>query len=197
MSDVSRREAVRALAMAILGAGVVDRLAAQDAHHLVEQAMAAGGGAYTPTTLSAHEFQTLERLTELIIPAENGGPGAIQAGVAAWIDMVAGTNDRLKKIYVDGLAWMDTAMKTRGADDFLRATPEQQTALLDVIAFKKNASPELQPGIDFFIWARRMTVDGFYTSRVGMREIYLGNSPQFTFTVPQEAIDYALKRSGL
>ena len=44
-------------------------------------------------------------------------------------------------------------------------------ALVDVIAFKKNSTPELAPGIEFFTWVRRMTVDGFYTSRVGMRDI--------------------------
>ena len=77
------------------------------------------------------------------------------------------------------------------------ATPEQQTQLLDAIAFKKNASPALTPGIEFFTWARRLTVDGFYTSRIGMRDIYLGNSPQGAFTVPAESLDYALKRSGL
>jgi hypothetical protein len=34
------------------------------------------------------------------------------------------------------------------------ATPEQQTALLDLIAFKKNASPELDTGIQFFARSR-------------------------------------------
>lgn len=197
MSDISRREAVRTLAMAILAAGVVDKLAAQDVHQMAAQAAAASGGAYPPTALSAHEYQTLERLTDLIIPVENGAPGAVQAGVAAWIDLLAGTNDRLKKIYVDGLAWIDAAMKSRGADDFLSGSLEKQTELVDLLAFKKNASPELTPGIEFFTWARRMTVDGFYTSRVGMPDIYKGNSPQAAYTVPQDAIDYALKRSGL
>ena len=42
-----------------------------------------------------------------------------------------------------------------------------------------------------------MTVDGFYTSRVGMRDVYLGNSPSATFVVPAESLEYALKRSPL
>ena len=197
MSDISRRDAVRALAMAIVSAGLVDKLAAQEVHQMVGQAAAAAGGAYTPTAFSAHEYQTLERLTDLIIPVDHGAPGAVQAGVAGWIDLLAGTSDRLKKIFTDGLAWLDTTMASRGAADFLGATIDQQTQLLDAIAFKKNASPALTPGIEFFTWARRLTVDGFYTSRIGMRDIYLGNSPQGAFTVPAESLDYALKRSGL
>ena len=88
-------------------------------------------------------------------------------------------------------------MKERGAADFVAATPAQQTALLDRIAFRRNRSPELDPGIDFFILARRMTADGFYTSAIGMRDIYPGNSPQASFTVPAAAIDHVLSRSPL
>jgi hypothetical protein len=43
-----------------------------------------------------------------------------------------------------------------------------------------------------------MTVDAFYTSEIGIRDIdYRGNSPSATYTVPVESIEYALKRSGL
>ena len=43
-----------------------------------------------------------------------------------------------------------------------------------------------------------MTVDAYYTSPVGIKEVgYMGNKALKEFTVPQEAIDYAVKRSGL
>jgi hypothetical protein len=42
-----------------------------------------------------------------------------------------------------------------------------------------------------------MTVDGYYTSRVGMKDVYLGNTALAAFTVPQEAVEYALRKSGL
>ena len=84
----------------------------------------------------------LERLTDLIIPVEDGKPGALAAGCAAWIDMISSENDRLKSIYNTGFAWLDQAMKTRGAADFVSATPAQQTELLDVIAYRRNESPK-------------------------------------------------------
>ena len=43
----------------------------------------------------------LERLTDLIIPVENGAPGALAAGAPAWIDMISSENDRLKSIYAE------------------------------------------------------------------------------------------------
>jgi gluconate 2-dehydrogenase gamma chain len=155
-------------------------------------------GAYTPKALSDHEYKTLVRLTDLIIPVENGKPGAVAAGAAAWIDMLASENSQIKDIYTKGIAWLDAASGKRGATDFLSATTEPQTALLDQIAYPRNSSPELDPGIQFFTWARRMTVDAFYTSEIGIADIdYRGNHPQATYQEPTEGIAYALKRSGL
>ena len=197
MSDLSRRDVLRRLAIAFTAAGTLDRVAAQEVHHLTAQAQA-GTDAYTPRTLTPHEYATLERLTDLIIPVENGAPGALAAGAAAWIDMISSENDQLKRTYKDGLAWLDGAMKSRGAADFVSAAPAQQTALLDLIAYRRNDSPELAPGIQFFTWARRMTVDAFYTSEIGIRDIdYRGNRPMASYPAPTEAIEYALKRSGL
>jgi len=194
MSDITRREALNRLAVAFAAAGALDHLAAAEAHAAIEQATA-GGGPYTPKALTGHQFLTLSRLTDLIIPVEDGRPGAVQAGVPAWIDSLLEVNAELRARYTDGLTWIDKTMQARHGSDFLMATPEQQTGLLDQIAYQKNRSPELDPGIDFFILLRRMTVDGFYTSPIGMRDIYPGNTPLGEFTVPQEALDYVLSRS--
>ena len=67
--------------------------------------------------------------------------------------------------------------------------------MLDLIAYRKNAA-ELGPGVHFFEWARMMVVDAFYTSKVGIKDVgYMGNKGMAKFEIPQEAIDYALKRS--
>ena len=117
---------------------------------MTSQAAAAAGGAYTPKTFTAAQYRTLERLTDLIIPVENGAPGALAAGAPAWIDMISSENDELKASYAKGFAWLDGAMKTRGAADFVSASQADQTALLDLIAYRRNASTELTPGIEFF-----------------------------------------------
>jgi hypothetical protein len=195
MSEISRRDALRRLGLALMATGALDRLSAQEVHHLTAEAQAAATGPYTPKSFTATEFRILERLTDLIIPVENGAPGALAAGCAAWIDMISSENDQLKKIYKDGFAWVDGAMKTRGAASFIEATSEQQTALLDQIAYRRNQSPELTPGIEFFTWVRRMTVDAFYTSEIGIKDIdYRGNRPMGSYPEPTEQIAYVLKR---
>ncbi len=196
MSEITRREALQRLALAIAAAGAIDALDAREAHAAAGQAAAATGGKYAPKALSAHEFATLERLTDLIVPADDK-PGALQAQVAPWIDTLLNVNADLKAKYSTGLAWLDAAIAANGATDFVTATPAQQAALLDVIAYRRNRTPENGVGVDFFVLARRMTCDGFYTSTLGMRDVYLGNTPQAAFVVPQAAIDHVMSRSPL
>ena len=194
MSDISRRDVLRRLALALTAAGTLDRLSAQEVHQIAGQ----GQGPFEPRAFTDHEFRTLERLTDLIIPVENGKPGALAAGCAPWIDTISSENDELKVVYKEGFAWLDAAMKRRGDEDFLSAAPSRQTAMLDLIAYRRNETPELEGGIRFFTWVRRMTVDAFYTSEIGIRDIdYRGNSPMGSYSRPTEAIAYALERSGM
>jgi gluconate 2-dehydrogenase gamma chain len=190
MSDTTRRDMLGAIAAMAL-AGPVEVASAQHVH----QAVAADtktAGAYRPKALNAHEFATLKILCELIVP------GASKGGAAEFIDLLSSQNPQMSAIYTGGLAWLDRAMTRQYSTDFLSAKPEDRTAMLDAIAYRKNETPALAPGIRFFVWARRMTVDAYYTSAAGIKEIgFKGNGARKEFTVPQEAIDYAVKRSGL
>ena len=196
MSEITRRDVLQRVAAAIMAAAAIDTLDAHETHLAAHQAAAAAGGQYVPKALSAKEFATLERLTDLIIPADDK-PGAIQAGVAPWIDTLLNVNAELKAKYTTGLAWLDTTSAANGAKDFASARPAQQAALLDVIAFRRNSTPENAAAVDFFVLARRMTCDGFYTSAIGMRDVYMGSLPQASFVVPQAAVDYVINRSPL
>ena len=193
MSEITRRQALGHLATAFAAGAAIDHWLATELHAQLRSA----GATATPKALSAQQFRTLERLTDLIIPVENGKPGALQAGVAVWIDALLNVNEELKSRYVAGLAWLDRTMTTEHGTAFVSLTAAQQTALLDVIAFTEHRTPDNAPGVDFFILARRMTVDGFYTSRIGMRDIYQGNTALAQFTVPAASLEYALKKSGL
>jgi len=197
MSDYSRRDLLRNVALAVVSTEAIN---AQDGRHVHEMAAAHGtakSGSYQPKALTAHQYATLERLTDLIIPPEGKSPGAAAAGAAAWIDMLSSENERLADIYTGGLTWLDHAMQARSERNFVDASPAEQTALLDLIAYRKNDSPDLGPGIRFFDWARRMTVDAFYTSKIGIEDLdYRGNTAMAKYEVPVEAIQYALRRSG-
>ncbi len=202
-TDYSRRDLLRriggALSLAAAGPMILPAQDAQHVHQAIADDKAAQPGPYRPKALTAHEYATLDRLSGLILPADQHSPGAIEAGAAAFIDFLCAASDEMLAIYTGGIAWLDDTMRRRaGGQDFLSAPPAQQTALLDLIAWRKNRSPEWNPGIDFFTWARRMVVDAYYTSPIGFKELgYMGNSAMSSFSVPAEAVEYVMKRSPL
>jgi gluconate 2-dehydrogenase gamma chain len=201
--DYSRRDLLRrigaTMSLAAAGQMVLPAQDAQHVHQAVAADQAAQTGPYRPKALTAHEYATLERLSGLILPADEHSPGAAEAGAPAFIDFLCAASDEMLAIYTGGIAWLDDAMRRRAQDqDFLSAPATQQTALLDLIAWRKNQSPELNPGIHFFSWARRMVADAYYTSPLGFKDLgYMGNKAMSSFSVPQEAVDYVMKRSPL
>lgn len=194
--DVSRRELLSGLAASIF-AGPFAAEAAQHAHNMVVEEKKTTG-VYKPKLFNPHEYATVRRLAELIIPADEKSKGAVEAGAPEFIDLLCSNNAELASIYRGGVAWLDRQMERRHRAPFVKAAPAAQTAMLDLIAYRKNDGPELGPGIVFFDWVRKMVVDAYYTSPVGVRELgYMGNKGMTTFQVPAEAIAYALKKSGL
>jgi gluconate 2-dehydrogenase gamma chain len=195
IQDVSRRDLLR-ITLTTLGVSVVNAEAAQHVHQAVADVKKSGR--YKPKFFNEHEYKTLEKLADLIIPADEHSPGALAGGAPEFIDFLSSQSPELAEIYTGGLAWLDHQMNKTYSATFIGAAPEQQTAMLDLIAYRKNTSPELGPGVQFFTWVRNMTVDAFYTSKVGMDDLgYMGNGAMSEFHVPAEAIEYALKRSGL
>ena len=64
------------------------------------------------------------------------------------------------------------------------------------MAAERSDTPgELGPGVSFFAWVRRMTVDAYYTSPSGSADVgYQGNQVLDRFEVPSEAIDLVNRR---
>jgi gluconate 2-dehydrogenase gamma chain len=201
MEDVSRRDLLRVIGSSMVlttsGSGVLSPALAQHVHAAMAEAKSLSGGAdYQPKCFTRHNFLTLKKLADLIIPADEHSPGASDAGAAEFIDFLSSRNADLAGIFNGGFAWVDDYMHRKHGADFLSAKPEQQTALLDLLAYRKNAIPETAPGRRFWVWVRNMVVDAYYTSPAGVKDIgYMGNTVVASFSVPREAVDYALKRS--
>jgi len=193
MSDgvrTTRRETLAAIAAMAL-AGPLEMAEAQHVHQATAADTKAAGGLYAPKALTRHEFDSLRALCEVIVP------GAAKGNAAEFIDLLSSQNPEMAAIYTGGLAWLDEAMKRYHNADFLTSRAEDRTAMLDKLASRNNKAPELAAGTRFFYWTRRMTVDAYYTSAAGIKELgYMGNKGMTEFKVPQAAIDYAVKRFG-
>lgn len=191
MSERTRRDLLRDLALAASTAGLTVA-EAQHVHTAAANEKQAAGGVYKPRAFTPAEYATLQRLCGLIFP------GSLEGGAPEFIDLLSSKNPQLQAIYTGGIGWLDHQMNARYGASFNAAKPDQQTAMLDLIAYRKNETPELAPGILFFDWIRKMTADAYYTSKPGIAELgFMGNKGMAKFDVPAEAVEYALKRSGL
>ncbi len=94
--------------------------------------------------LTAEQYATLEALTEAIIPADERSPGAKQARVADYIDLLLSEADETRRQqWTDGLAALDADATARFGKPFLKLDAAQvETVLTD--ASKNENAPALQ-----------------------------------------------------
>ena len=193
----TRREILRNIAASVTLGGLSAE-AAQHVHQHTAEVKKKAAGVYKPRLLNAHEFATVRRLAEVIIPADDVSGSAVEAGAPEFIDLIASHNEELGAQITGGVAWLDRMSEKRFRKAFVQSDAADQMAMLDVIAFRKNAGPETGQGIAFFDWMRQLTSDAFYTSPVGIKDIgFKGNKGMTTFVIPAAAIEHATKRSGL
>jgi len=185
---LDRRQALRTLAFGGIGAvaapawaetlAEIARAHADHAHTAV--AAAAEAAPWAPKVLNAHQNETVVLLSEMIIP-QTDTPGAKAAKVNEFVDLVLDdANETERKQFLNGLAWMDGRSQELFGADFVGAAPEQQTALLTIVASPKNKAFEDQVGIDFFKAIKALTITGYYTSEIGMKQ-ELGDDGQLFF----------------
>ncbi len=221
--DPSRRDILRTAALTVTAiAGKPWNLeAARHVHAAVREEQKSGS--YRPKFFNEHEYATVGKLSELIVPADETSGSARDAGAPEFIDLLCSRNAELAGIFTGGLAWLDAVMKTRGSESFIEAKEEQQKAMLDaLVTAERNLAEEksrglsyeetkhyegfgsyglqpptdLGPGHHFFNWVRKMTVDAFYTSEIGIKDVaYIGNQVRESYDVPRESLEYALRRS--
>ena len=182
-NSVSRRDILRTLAVGAVGGSVLQVIpakAAEYAHQTVHNEKAASpAGKYAPKFFSSHQYETLATLCDTIIPKDDKSGGAVEAGAPEFIDLLTGENEDYQLSLGGGLMWLDGFCSDRYSNVFLDCTPPQRKEVLDLIAFRKNAKQDLalSQGVAFFAFLRKLTCDGFYTSKIGIADLqYIGNT---------------------
>ncbi len=146
-----------------------------DALHAAEVCRAIHAGPAEPYRLRffrPDENELLDALMEMIIPADAHSPGAGQARVSLFADwMVSHAPAATQQEWRAGLKRMnEEARKTSRAE-----------------ALAKAAAGEAHPQSDlhrFFIRLKQMTVDGYYTTEIGLHQDleYKGNDHLLKFS---------------
>jgi len=174
---MKRRDAVGALAMAALTAAFKWTPAeAARATTFARNAMNAKTP-FAPAFFTPHELDTVRVLADLVIPRDERSGGATDAGVPEYMDFMLNDRPDGQTPMRGGLAWLDNECYERFGKTFVAATPIEQTAVLDDIAWPKKAKPEMSQGVAFFNMFRDMTASGFWTSKMGVTDLdYQGNT---------------------
>lgn len=118
-------------------------------------------GFFTP-----EENELIDQLMEMIIPADGHSPGAHAAQVSLFADLMVATSD--------------DAVKTRWRNG-LRLVREEAASSSLAAALAKASVNEGDPQNElerFFAILKRMTVNGYYTSKIGIHQDlqYQGNT---------------------
>jgi hypothetical protein len=167
---MNRRELLTQLALAAGGTLV----------SAVAEAALRGAALHVPPAQSA--LQPLERelvrqLAELILPRTDT-PGAIDAGVPAFIDQIVSNwySPQEREIFREGLASLDVFCRQAWSRPFTECDPEQQTKALSAAedssrGYEETSGRRIRDVPDeqspFFYKLKLLTVLGYYTSEVG------------------------------
>src|SRR5688572_395713 len=182
-NNIDRRTALKQIAVGGVVIATVPMTGnALDQQHLHTTAAtaspAAAAAAWKPLLFNAHQNETVTILSELIIPTTDT-PGAKAAKVNEFIDlMLSEEDDATKRNFLRGLMWIDKKSNELYAANFKDATAEQQNALLVTLSSGKNSSLEDQLGVEFFNTMKAYTINGYYTTEIGLiKELgYKGNT---------------------
>ena len=160
--DITRREAVRRLALLLGGTASASTVAAV----LSGCEAAPPPPDWAPTVLSEEQLDVLTVVVDRILPPTDT-PGAAEAGVPAYIDglmdrwVEPGEQERVR-------AGLDALAAGEGGTPFLDASPEEQVALLErldreaVVARASGVTP-----LPTFGLIKEWTLAGYYTSEIG------------------------------
>jgi gluconate 2-dehydrogenase gamma chain len=180
---VTRRDILKTLAMGAVGGSVLQIIpaeAAEYAHQMVRKEKdASPGGKYAAKYCSARQYEMLTSLCDSIIPKDDHSGGAVEAGAPEFIDLLTSENEDYQLKLGGGLLWLDNFCIDRYDKVYLECTPQQRQEVLDLIAYRRNAKQDraLSQGVAFFAFLRKLTCDGFYTSKIGIADLqYIGNT---------------------
>lgn len=129
-----------------------------------------------PKAFTTDAFAALEALVEAILPADDRSPGAREARVADYIDLlVSETGGEFATRWSSGLDALDAAAVSRFGRSFTALGPAAADAIMSQLA-GGEAAPAT-PLEQFFVMAKQATIHGYYTSEIGIHQElqYQGN----------------------
>lgn len=134
-----------------------------------------------PRTLTADQLNLVAHLSDMICPADDGGPSATDVAVPdvidEWVSAPYSSQQNDRVLILNGLQWLDDEAGRRFNKSFIEANASEQIKIIDDIAFEAKASePQFEHAVFFFAKLRTLVFGGYFTSPEGTDDIgYMGN----------------------
>lgn len=139
--------------------------------------------------LTEYELETIAVLVDLILPANAEFGSASDAGVVDFIEFIVKDMPNNQLPIRGGLAWLDTHSNKLYNKVFKDLSVDEQKAICDSIAFPGKTAPELIHGEKFFTRMRNLTMTGYFTSEMGIKDLgYKGNTPGVWDGIPEDVL---------
>lgn len=176
-TGITRRDALKAVAVGVGAVASFPGLSeAAWAQALAVRQQASAQPATGLRFFTAAEHTIVDTLSEIVIPADERSPGARAAKVADFIDyLLSGVDNDEQRVWREGLAALNRTTASRWKRAFVECTADQQTAVLtEIAAREKSPRSSLER---FFVQLKERTIQGYYTSEIGIHEElrYKGN----------------------
>jgi gluconate 2-dehydrogenase gamma chain len=135
------------------------------------------------------EMASITVLADIIIPRDAVSGSATDAKVPAFIEFIVKDQPEHQTPMRGGLRWLDLQSLKRFEKPFTGLDASQQLEIVNDIAYPNKAKSEHKSGVSFFNLMRNLTMSGFYTSEIGVKDIgYIGNRPNQWNGVPDEVL---------
>jgi hypothetical protein len=142
-----------------------------------------------PDFFTKHEMRTITVLGDIIIPKDNISGSASDAKVPEFIAFIVKDMPEHQTPMRGGLKWLDVQCRNGYGNVFVDCSKREQLEMVEAIAYPGKAKPEMQPGVAFFNRMRSLTASGFYTTKMGIKDIgYKGNHPTQWKGVPADVL---------
>ncbi|MGF1672039.1 MAG: gluconate 2-dehydrogenase subunit 3 family protein [Balneolaceae bacterium] len=194
MADkMSRREAIKAITLTTVGGGLFIKACSPDGeehvHRLPGEEALLG---WQKKFFTDHEFDTVKQLANMVIPADERSGNAEVANVHNFIDyMLAEEHPWNQTRMRGGLKWLDVECSKRFDQTFIDCDENQKKRVLDDIAWPEAAKPEMSQGVRFFNMFRDYTASGFWSSKMGVKDIgYIGNMATHWDGPPKDVLEH-------
>lgn len=138
---------------------------------------------------TAHEMSTITILADIIVPKDAVSGSASDAKVPEFLEFIVKDMPSHQTPMRGGLRWLDMQCFKQFEKSFADCSEQQRIQLIDQIAYPEKAKPEMAQGVAFFNLMRDLTLTGFYTSEIGVKDLdYRGNVPNKWNGVPDDVL---------